>query len=153
MPRTYPRVFELELWTRPGLRSPLDGKAVAQDCRDATGLSELVVVGLNLLADETDPINLLKLLDADPSHHAAFHAFCSTEGLAPDVNDQASACRYLGYVNGQPLAWLHFPAGEPGPAMARGALGWALSKDFVLVEPGTSVQLLDEEALSSVWQQ
>jgi hypothetical protein len=151
MPRDIPRIFELELWSRSGSRAPLCGKTISQQCRDATGLSEEVVLGLSSLGDETDPVNLRRLFEACASQREVFLSFCREEGLTPSTQNQGAACRYLAYVNGQALAWLHFPAADPGPDMARTLLKWASSKNFVLVEPETSTQLLDEASLAQAW--
>lgn len=128
------RIVDLELWTRPRSQAvPLEGACVAEACRAGTGLSSEVVLGLSFLPDRTDVENLRHAFSAGETTPEAFMNFCSQHALDEDFNSEPSAAKFLAYLWGQPLAWLHFPANSSGRQMAEAVSLWAEQAGFVVV--------------------
>lgn len=128
------RIVDLELWSLPLEAQMLfDGKLIAEECRTSTGLPDDVVLGLNFVPDATYITNLDISISRGEVTTQAFQEFCAKHNLLHDRNDPLSAGRYLAYAFGQPLAWLHFPAGGEGLEMARQMFIWASSRRLILV--------------------
>ena len=127
----------------------MDGKTVAAACRKSVGLDEEVVLGLSLLPDETDVENLRLALLSGEVAKSGFELFCKENRLPPDLNDVWSACRFLVYTRGQPLAWLHFPETPEGLQMARDAHQWSEEQNLLVF--GASEHPLSEITLSNLW--
>ena len=145
------RVVELELWSKPRISVfPMDGKLVASACRDGTGLSEQVVLGLSFVPDETDTKNLQLALAEGELAQTEFEQFCARLGLHADTRDEISAGRFLTYAVGQPLAWLHLPENAEGLSMAASILAWAESKGYI-VTLGKSEPPLGVDELPRLW--
>jgi hypothetical protein len=145
------RIVELELWSRPRTSiAPQDGKAVAEACRNDTGLSQEVVLGLNFVPDKSDVENLQLALAAGEVTLHEFKRYCAKQQLEPAINSTSSAAAFLAYANGQPLAWCHFPAGPEGYPMARLTLQWAGSMNLLLVI-AHGEQSLREAHLAELW--
>lgn len=141
------QVIELELWTVPGATPlPLDGKCVAARCRADTKLPEHVVLGLDFVPDRTDVHNLRASLGRQEFSMKDFENFCLAHQLASSSTDAMSASRFLAFVRGQPLAWLHVPAGAEGFKIARQLLRWAESEAYVLKEGHFGDVLVDERS-------
>lgn len=88
----------------------LNGKVVAAECRDATGLGADVVLGLNRVPDATKVKNVRSgLASAAFSEEEDFLSFCGAHGLTAHPGNAESAARFLAFTWRQALAWLHFP--------------------------------------------
>jgi hypothetical protein len=128
------RIVDLELWSVPlEAQIPFDGKLIAEECRVSTGLPDDVVLGLNFIPDATDITTLDISISRGEVTTQDFQKFCAEHNLAQDRNDPLSSGRFLAYAFGQPLAWLHFPAGAEGLEMARQMFAWASSRRFIVV--------------------
>ncbi len=145
------RVVDLKLWSQPRqFKRPRDGKTVAHECRTATGLSDDVVLGLNFIPDAIDIQNLDAELSAGEVNMNEFRQFCLQEHLSPDPQDKASAACFRAFRFGQPLAWLHFPAGPEGLPMAKQVLAWAQRGGYAITR-GQSETSLAEGEIVSLW--
>ncbi|MDZ7920213.1 hypothetical protein [Rhodoferax sp.] len=126
--------MDLELWSAPlDAQVPFDGKLVAEECRALTGLPGDVVLGLNFIPDITDLANLEISVASGEVTTQAFQEFCAKHNLTINRSDPFSAARFIAYAFGQPLAWLHFPAGAEGLEMARQVFAWASSRGFIVI--------------------
>jgi hypothetical protein len=144
------QVVDLELWSLPQRAAvPLDGKAIAEQCRLATSLPEEVVLGLSFVSDEADVAALAAALVEGESRER-FEAFCRQQELPDDPSHPASAAHFLAFTEGQPLAWLHFPASLAGQSMALQALRWAASQGYV-VRSGQGGPALSEAEVGALW--
>lgn len=146
------RIVDLELWSLPlEAQMPLDGKLIAEECRASTGLPDDVVLGLDFMPDSTDVSNLEISISRGEVTSQAFQEFCAMHKLKHDRHDPRSACWFLACALGQPLAWLHFPAGIEGLGMAHQVFAWASNRKFILV-PAQSEAPLSMDQLRRYWQ-
>lgn len=144
------RVVDLELWSLP--KTPLlDGKAVAQACRLATNVSPEIVLGLSFVPDEKDITNLDLIFAENPLIEIAFKSFCREQGLASEPSNTNSAARFIASSEGQPLAWLHFPAEPAGKSMALSVCRWAANSGYV-IRSGQSEHALSESEVEALWE-
>lgn len=145
------RIVDLELWSLPlDAQMPFDGKRIAEECRTSTGLPDDVVLGLNFIPDATDITNLEISISQGEVTTQAFQEFCAKHNLLHDRYDPLSAGRFLATAFGQPLAWLHFPAGAEGLEMARQLFTWASSRRFIVVA-GRGEAPLSMDQLGQYW--
>ena len=147
----FQRVVELELWSKPrSAFEPYDGKAVAVACRAATGLPNHFVLGLNFVPDPADVRNIEARLLAGEVQESEFHAFCLARQLNPDPSSELSAARFLTFVEGQALAWLHLPEAAVGKAAMHLVLAWSEQQGFIITR-GSGEQAMAEASLSRLW--
>lgn len=146
-----PRVVDLELWSSPhSARVPFDGKAVADACRRATGLSPEIVLGLNFVPGPTDVTNTTAMLQSGEASQAEFQEFCVGQNLEPNPSSELSAARFLAFSLGQPIAWLHFPVAPEGRQAAQLVFQWSERERFIVVR-GQGEQALSAVELSRFW--
>ncbi|RZT98173.1 hypothetical protein [Rivibacter subsaxonicus] len=137
-------MIELELWSAPGQDLPAGfGKVVSELARLALGLSPNVVLGLSRVPDETDSDNLQAAIREGELSEYEFERFCEARSLEADVRCSHSACRFLAYAFGEPLAWVHIPDGEEGADAAHRVLHWARGEGHCLIEPHQLFCVLD----------
>ena len=137
MPPKYRRVIELELWSRPSFILPMDiGKQeIAPRCINDLKLPEGVVLGLSEIPDPIDSKNLGTALASGELSRQEFDGFCARNGLEGEVSSIDSAAKFLEYVYGRGLAWVHLTASDEGVAMGQRINAWAHSEGYCLVEP------------------
>jgi hypothetical protein len=127
------RIVDLEIWSYPRqATAPHDGKAVAEACRIATSTPHEVVLGLNFVPGEVDISLLASKLAAGETSEPEFKQFCQLQGLPSDVGNQKSAAHFIAFVEGQRLAWLHFPESSRGKDMALLVQRWATRVGHVI---------------------
>ena len=129
------RIVDLELWSKPLTTvAPYDGKAVADWCRIDTELPEEVVLGLSFVPGPTDVENIRLILQSGESTKPEFEHFCKAHGLAPDLNNELSTARFLIFLRGQPIAWLHLPEEASGRKAASSIYRWAERQSLVITK-------------------
>ena len=129
------RIIDLELWSKPLTTiAPYDGKAVADRCRLDTEQPREVVLGLNFVPGPTDVENVRLILQNGESTKPEFEHFCQAHGLPPELNNELSSARFLIYLWGQPLAWLHLPEEAEGRKAVLAVYRWAESRGFVITK-------------------
>ena len=144
-------VVELELRSRPlSSPTPLNGRAVADKCRQDIDLPATVVLGLNYVPDEIDSVNLLTAIANREFSLQEFSHHCEQQMLKNDPTDKVSAASFLAYVEGQPLAWLHIPATSEGQIIAKRLSTWATKNGFHIVL-GQGKAPLTTEQISNLW--
>lgn len=144
------RVVDLELWSLP--RAPLlDGKAVALSCRSATTLKAEIILGLSFTPDETDTKNLGLVFAENPSLELTFDNFCREQALPSEPSNTTSAARFFAFWEGQPLAWLHFPAEHVGKGMALSVYHWAVNSGYV-IRSAQGEPSLSEAEIKALWE-
>jgi hypothetical protein len=145
------RIVDLELWSYPRLTTaPHDGKAIAEACRVATSMPHEVVLGLNFVPSEVDISLLATKLAAGETSEPEFEQFCRSQGLPSDVGNQKSAAHFVAFLEGQPLAWLHFPEGSNGKDMALLVHRWAVRVGHV-IRAGQGEGQLSEAEVLALW--
>jgi hypothetical protein len=148
------QVVELELWSAPGAAAiPFDGKLIAQECRQDTGLSSEVVLGLSFVPDQADLERFRWHLNNGKASLEQFEAYCIERSIPAQLSDIASVGEYLAHLEGQPLAWLHLPGEPGGMRQAQKLLQWAEVRGFVVVQAERPESPLAESALGVLWQQ
>lgn len=148
------RIVELELCSTPRVhKEPLDGKEVAERCKADTGLSDDIVLGLNLVPDELHVQDLRASLDNGDQTLDEFNSFCAQRGLEPSPSSERSAAEFLAYVEGQRLAWLHLPEEDEGLNMARALVAWAAANGMDIHDGASTYERLSEEQIYACWTQ
>lgn len=103
-------VIELEAWSLPGGQLDLEyGKAVLAPEMWEAGIAEDVFIGLSEVPDSIDCENLLWEIESGFTSEAEFQQFCKLRSLCCDVRDPLSASRFLEFLHGRSLAWVHVP--------------------------------------------
>lgn len=111
------RVLELEVWSSPGrLLPPEFAKEVLQVDVWNAGVPRDVFLGVSEIPDPIDSEVLKCAFVRGEASESAFVDFCKENGLTGNVDSTESAARYLEYLHGRCLAWLHLPE---GPSQAR----------------------------------
>jgi hypothetical protein len=109
------RVCEFEVWSKPGALLPTDyGKElqrelVANGELAGLGIPDDVFIGLSNIPDKIDIYNLKIDIDAGHLSVNGFIDFCHEHGFEPRLDSALSACKYLEYSFGCPIAWVHIP--------------------------------------------
>ncbi|WP_328190281.1 hypothetical protein [Marinobacter sp. OP 3.4] len=130
------RVIELELWSTPGrcldpeLGKDLDAEAVRE-----ADLPRDVVLGLSFIPDQAHVEFLRVALAEREIAERDFRVFCDFRGLDPDPGLPFSAARFLEFMYGRPLAWVHLPESEEGAVYFMRLNRWARARDLCLQEP------------------
>jgi hypothetical protein len=151
--RAYPLIVELELWLPPQSEGALlEGKEVAARCRQDAGLPSVVVLGLNFVPDEQDVEQLKRALDTEEVKPEEFQSFCEGRGLRSTPEDIRTAAEFLVFLQGQSLAWLHFPAEPSGLVMAKTLTRWAHENNMQVRDGASTYELLSEEQIYGLWQ-
>lgn len=143
------RVVDLELWSPPGT-SLLDGKAVAEACRSATAAPPEIILGLNFVPEEADTKSLVLSFAEDPQLALTFQNFCHEQGLSSEWTNVEAAARFMVFIEGQPLAWLHFRTDPSGKGLALSVCRWATDSGYV-IRSGQGERSLSESAIHALW--
>jgi hypothetical protein len=110
-------VRELEVWSPPGQLLPSEfAKQVLQLEVWNAGVPRDVFLGISEMPDQIDSRNLRSAIDRGEVDESEFKEFCKLNGLAVGVDSIESASKYLEYLHGRCLAWVHLPE---GPDQAR----------------------------------
>lgn len=105
-------VRELEVWSAPGRVLPSEfAKQVLQLEVWNAGVPRDVFLGISEMPDQIDSKNLRSAIDRGEIDECEFKEFCKLNGLAVSVDSIDSASKYLEYLHGRCLAWLHLPEG------------------------------------------
>jgi len=112
------RIHEFEAWSTPGKLLPVDfGKYLAHHYKSNGTLAKLgipddVFLGLSNIPSEVDVHNLKISIEKGELRMDGFIAFCNEHGFEPDIESKVSACKYIEYSDGVPIAWIHIPEGQ-----------------------------------------
>ncbi|WP_143044522.1 hypothetical protein [Delftia lacustris] len=107
------RVYELEAWSVPGkLLPPEYGKDILQKEIWQQGIPKDVFLGMSAIPDPIDCRNLKLAIESGEITNERFREFCSEYAMSDDLESEESAARFLEYVNGRCLAWIHLPEDE-----------------------------------------
>jgi len=112
------RIHEFEAWSTPGKLLPVDyGKDLAREYKsngtlDKLGIPDDVFLGLSNIPDEVD-VRILKIrIEKEQIAVEEFITFCHEHGFEPDIESEISVCKYIEYLDGCPVAWIHIPEGS-----------------------------------------
>lgn len=107
------RVYELEAWSVPGKLLPSEyGKDILQNEIWQLGIPKTVFLGMSEIPDPVDCENLKLDIDSGETSYELFREFCSEHALSDDLNSEESAAKFLEYMKGRCLAWIHLPEDE-----------------------------------------
>jgi hypothetical protein len=84
----------------------LDGTFASLDIPDD------VFIGLSNIPDEVDVHNLKMDIEEGVLTMEGFIIFCHEYGFEPNIESIFSANKYLEYIYGSPIAWVHIPDGS-----------------------------------------
>lgn len=130
-----PVVHELEIWSPPGVQPRAEmGHEIAVRCQNELVLSSEIILGLSFVPDHTDSTNLQTAIREGELSHDEFLAYCESQSLPPDANSIESACNFLAYFYGTPLAWVHLPI-EVAEKHIQPLFAWVKKQGLCLVEP------------------
>jgi hypothetical protein len=103
-------IRELEAWSMPGqLLHPEYSKDTLQQELWKGGIPEDVFLGISAIPDPTDCKNLELAIQSGELTEDSFKAFCSAHALPNSMQSEESAARFLEYMRGRCLAWIHLP--------------------------------------------
>lgn len=105
------RVTEFEVWSKPGGALPADFGKALQGVVRACGIAPDVFLGVSNMPDESDVNALQQLLAQSPAEEERFVSFCQSKGFDAQRGNTISAARYVEFVQGCCVAWVHLPAG------------------------------------------
>jgi hypothetical protein len=106
----HPYVREFEAWSTPGqLLDPDFGKVVLQHELWNEGIPRTVFIGTSNIPDPIDCKNLRLSIQSGELSESNFKEFCAAHGLPVDLNSEESACKFLEYIHGKCIAWIHLP--------------------------------------------
>lgn len=107
------RVHELEAWSRPGQLLYTDyGKTVLQPKLWKKGIPKNVFIGTTNIPDPAHCRDLKVSIRSGELKGEDFELFCVTNGFAVSIESEESACKFLEYVRGTCLAWIHLPEND-----------------------------------------
>ena len=116
---TLKRVWELEAWSPPGLQlDPEFGKTVLAPEMWEAGIPNDVFLGLSEIPDTIDCENLQRDIETGVTSLEHFDAFCTSLGLSNSSQDPLAAARFLEYLHGRALAWVHIPDDDVAKSLA-----------------------------------
>lgn len=128
------RVTEYEVWSKPGGALPADfGQAIQGDVW-ACGIPRDVFLGVSNIPDASDVSRLDQLLRRSPAEASRFLAFCATNALDSARGSAHSAARYMAFVEGCCVAWVHIPRG-PGADELMRKIETAIDRFDLIVRP------------------
>ena len=117
-------VFELELYSRPNQLLDQDfGKLISHDFGD-------LVLGLSNIPSKVDSDNLIIAIAEGEITEAEFNSFCIINNLESSVYNCESATKFLAFLYGTPIAWIHLPYDDYGLVMFKVILNWACKNNF-----------------------
>jgi hypothetical protein len=71
--------------------------------------SKDVFLGLSAIPDSTDCENLYSTIESGELTRDSFGRFCSAHDLPDNLQSEESSARFLEYMRGRCLAWIHMP--------------------------------------------
>jgi hypothetical protein len=105
-------VRELEAWSLPGqLLDAEYGKKILQAKLLAKGIPQNVFLGISAIPDVIDCENLRLSIQAGELTEDSFREFCMSHDLPTNLQSEESSAKFLEFVRGRCLAWIHLPAG------------------------------------------
>ncbi|WP_265257062.1 hypothetical protein [Verminephrobacter aporrectodeae] len=103
-------VRELEAWSKPGhLLDPEYGKDILQQKLWEKGVPKDVFLGLSEIPSIVDCENLELAIQSGRLTEDSFKKFCLSHELPDSLHSKESAAKFLEYMRGRPLAWIHLP--------------------------------------------
>jgi len=103
-------IRELEIWSQPGqLLPPEFAKETLQIEAWNAGVPRDVFLGISEIPDPIDSENLKRAISQGKISESDFIGFCKKGGFTASADSNESAAKYLEYLNGRCLAWLHLP--------------------------------------------
>jgi hypothetical protein len=130
------RVFELEAWSPPGLQlDPEFGKTVLAPEMWEAGIPSDVFLGLSEIPDSVDCENLQRDIETGVTSLEHFDEFCISRGLPNSTQYPLAAARFLEYLHGRSLAWVHIPDDDVAKSLAAKIDRLLSSKGFRLRDP------------------
>lgn len=103
-------IRELEAWSVPGkLLHPEYSKDDLQQELWKEGIPEDVFLGISAIPDPTDCKNLELAIQSGELTEESFKEFCSAHTLPNSLQSEESSARFLEYMRGRCLAWIHLP--------------------------------------------
>lgn len=128
------RVTEFEVWSKPGGELPADFGKTLQGVVRACGMAPDVFLGVSNMPYESDVTALQQLLEQSPAEEERFVSFCQSRGLAAQRGNTISAARYIEFVRGCCVAWIHLPSGPAEMALLH-KIEAAISRFDLIVRP------------------
>ena len=103
-------IRELEAWSIPGQLLHADySKNILQQELWKGGVPKDVFLGISAIPDATDCENLKSAMQAGEITEDSFNEFCLAHSFPASTQSAESSAKYLEYVRGRCLAWIHLP--------------------------------------------
>ncbi len=126
-------ILELELWSTPGKQLDAElGNDLAVEIPRAAGLPQGIILGLSFVPCDADVENLNIALNEGELLEDDFMSFCRFAKLPPRRRVAVSAARFLEFVYGRPLNWVHLPVSDAGKSYFARISSWAQENGYYL---------------------
>ena len=136
------RVRELEAWSVPGKLLPLDyGKTVLQPELWNEGVPRDVFLGTSNIPDPAHCEDLRLSIQSGELTESEFKEFCQAQGLPMSSLSEESACRFLEYIRGTCLAWIHLPD-HANEALLAEIVEALRVRGHIVIDPENMVQVI-----------
>jgi hypothetical protein len=130
-----PKVFELEVWSKPGKNIDAEaGKVLEAMITKELCLDFGVVLGLSFVPNKVHVDNLLIAINERELLSVNYFRYCEKNNLTKSLHDIRSAAFYLEYEYGRPLAWIHIPYNEIGKGICLDVIKWCDSHSYNVVD-------------------
>lgn len=135
------RVRELEVWSVPGQQlDPEYSKNILQQELWELGIPKDVFLGVSAIPDATDCENLRVSIQAGEVTEDLFKEFCATHNLPASLLSEPSAAKFLEYVRGRCLAWIHLPV-DAELSLLPAIVKMVKDRGHIVVDPETMKQI------------
>jgi hypothetical protein len=136
------RIHEFEVWSTSGKQLPVDYGKFLRDELLANGtftifaIPDNVFFGLSNIPDKIDVQNLEMDFKEGVLTLEGFNEFCCRYGYEQNPKSELSANKYLEYVNGCPIAWVHIPENNVDKILPL-IIKLMKEKGHIIIEPKT----------------
>lgn len=134
-------VRELEAWSMPGKLLDVDySKDVLQPDLWKQGIPEDVFLGISAIPDATDCENLRLSIQSGELTENEFKDFCLKNNLPINLQSTESAAKFLEYMQGRCLAWIHLPV-EDASSLLVAIVKMLKNWGHIVVDPTTQMPI------------
>ena len=106
-------IREFEVWSIPGQLLHVEySKNTLQLELWNEGIPRDAFLGISAIPDTTDCRNLELAIEAGETTEDSFRKFCSANNLIPNLQSEESSAKFLEYLRGRCLAWIHLHEGD-----------------------------------------
>lgn len=135
-------IRELEAWSVPGkLLDTEYAKNVLQVELWKEGIPNDVFLGLSEIPDATDCERLRLYIQDGELTEDEFKVFCATNDLPLSQQSAESAAKFLEYMRGRCLAWIHLPD-DAEPSLLPAIVKLLGERGHIVVDPETLLPII-----------